>query len=266
MNYLKKISILFLLIFTSCENEELLNIDSAYKELLVVQSEIIPDLNFPGVRLTRTLPLGVSYDINLSEIKDATLYLRIDNIRIVPLHYTSEGLYKPLYDFLVSSGEYYELFGERGSQTFYSRTKIPYQPNLKNVFFDIGGYYAGAVIYPFKDECYSALWKVNAGTFISPPDFFNVSVSENVVVGSTVSIRAAAYPTTYQTDAYDGKRYIQVYSFDASFEKYFTTKSGNQVINNPYVQGTGSTDWNVEGRDVIGMFIGYTKGEVLFVN
>ena len=266
MNYLRKISILLFLLFTACENEELLNVDSAYKELLVVQSEIIPDFNFPGVRLTKTLPLGVSYDINLSEIKDATMYLRIDSIRIVPLHYTSEGLYKPLYDLLVSSGEYYELFGERDNQTFYARTKIPYPPNLKNVFFDIGEYNAGAVIYPLKGESYTALWKVNIGTFISPTDFFNVSVSENVVVGSTVSVRAAAYPPEYQTNAYNGKRYIQVYSFDASFEKYFITKSGNQVINNPYVQGTGSTDWNVEGRDVIGMFIGYSKGEVLFVN
>jgi len=266
MNYLKKISILLFLLFTACENEELLDVDSAYKELLVVQSEIIPDFYFPGVRLTITLPLGVPYDINLSEINDATLYLRIDGIKIIPLHYTSDGLYKPLYDLLVNSGEYYELFGERGDQTFYARTKIPYQPNLKNVFFDIGGYYSGAVIYPLKDESYAALWKVNVGTFISPTDFFNVSGLENIIVGSTLSVRTAVYPPEYQTNAYNGKRYIQIYSFDASFEKYFSTKSGNQVINNPYVQGTGSTDWNVEGRDVIGMFIGYTKGDVLIVN
>ena len=123
------------MIFTSCENEELLSVDSAYKELLVVQSEIIPGSIFPGVRLTKTLPLGIPYDINLSEIKDATIYIRIDSIKIIPLHYTAEGLYKPLYDLPVSSGEYYELFGERGDQTFYAKTKIPYQPNLENVFF-----------------------------------------------------------------------------------------------------------------------------------
>ncbi len=257
---------MLLLIFTSCENEELLNIDSAYKELLVVQSEIIPDFNFPGVRITKTLPLGVLYHINLLEIKDATLYLRIDSIKIIPLHYTHDGLYKSLYDFVVSPGEYYELFGERGSQTFYAKTKIPNKPSVKNIFFNTGGYYASAEVYSFKDECYAALWKVGIGTLITSDDFFNVSVTENIIAGSTVSVRAATYPQEYQSIAYDGKRYIQVYSFDASFEKYFVTKSGNQVINNPYIQGTGNTDWNVKGTNVIGMFIGVAKGSDYRVN
>lgn len=254
------------MIFTSCENEELLSVDSAYKELLVVQSEIIPGSIFPGVRLTKTLPLGIPYDINLSEIKDATIYIRIDSIKIIPLHYTAEGLYKPLYDLPVSSGEYYELFGERGDQTFYAKTKIPYQPNLENVFFDISGFYAGAVVNSYSNECYAALWKVDAGTLISADDFFQVSTSNGQVLGGTVSVRTASYPLEYQTNIYNGKRYIQVFSFDESFEKYFTTKSGNQVINNPYVQGTGSTDWNVEGRDVVGMFIGYARSDIHFVN
>jgi len=255
-----------LLIFTSCENEELLNVDSEYKELLVVQSEISPEFYFPGVRLTKTLPLGVSYDINLSEIYDATMYLRIDSVQIVPLHYTVNGLYKPLYDLYVNPGQYYELFGERGNQTFYAKTKIPYRPSLKNVLFNASGYYAEAVVYSNKDECYAALWAVDRGIFKISDDFFNISVAENVMVGSTSSVRASSYPVEYQTNDYDGKRYIQVYSFDASFEKYFITKSGNQVINNPYVQGTGSTDWNVQGTNVIGMFIGVAKGAMYPVN
>src|SRR5574338_49974 len=225
MKYLKIISLLLLMIFTSCENEELLSVDSAYKELLVVQSEIIPGSIFPGVRLTKTLPLGIPYDINLSEIKDATIYIRIDSIKI-----------------------------------------IPFQPNLENVFFDISGFYAGAVVNSYSNECYSALWKVDTSTLISADDFFQVSTSNGQVLGGTVSVRTASYPLEYQTNIYNGKRYIQVFSFDESFEKYFTTKSGNQVINNPYVQGTGSTDWNVEGRDVVGMFIGYARSDIHFVN
>ena len=254
-----------LMLFTACESEELLSIDSTYKELIVVQSEIRPDFDFPGVRLTKTLPLGVTYEISLSEIKDATLYLRIDSIKIVPLHYTQDGLYKPLYDFVVSPGEYYELFGELGSQTFYSKTKIPYHPNLKNVIFNTADYYAEAEVYSFKDECYAALWAVDQGGFKTANDFFSTNISENVFV-SSVLVRTASYPQEYQTNAYNGKRYIQVYSFDASFAKYFITKSGNQIINNPYVQGTGSTDWNVKGTNVIGMFIGVAQGNMYLVN
>jgi len=255
-----------LVIFSSCESDELLNIDSEYKELLVIQSEIKPDSYFPGVRLTKTLPLGVPYDINLSEIKNATLYIRIDSIKIVPLHYTYEGLYKPLYDFIVNPGEYYELFGERDNQTFYSRTKIPFYPSIKTVSFNSLEFYAEAEVYSSKDECYAALWAVNEGVFRTPDDFFNVSIPENVGVGSTAIVRTASYPDEYQVSAYNGKRYIKIYSFDQTYAKYFLTKSGNETINNPYIQNPGSTDWNVEGTDVIGMFIGSAESNIYFVN
>lgn len=266
MTYLTKILFLLLFVLIACERDEILDVDTEYKELLIVQSEINPDVYFPGVRLTKTLPLGVPYDINLSEITDATLYLRVDSIKIIPLHYTQDGVYKPLYNFVVSPGEYYELFGERGIQTFYAKTKIPLHPQIKNILFHSTGYFSEAEVYSHEGECYAALWAVNDGIYRVSSDFFNVSVSENVFIGSYSIVRAGSYPQAYQTSAYDGRRYIQVYSFDVSFAKYFTSKSGNEVIINPYVQGTGSTDWNVEGTNVIGMFIGVSKGSIYPVN
>ena len=61
-------------------------------------------------------------------------------------------------------------------------------------------------------------------------------------------------------------RSMQIYSFDRSFDAYFKTKTQNEEINNPYVQGSGSTVWNVKGDNVIGMFLGLNKSDFIPVN
>ena len=255
-----------ILVFTSCEDEQLLTIESPYKELIVVRSEIVPNNYFSDVKLTKTLPLGITYNINLAEIVDATMYLKINNVKVVPLHYTSDGLYKTTHELYVNPGDYYELFGEIGKRTFYARTKIPLPPNIENVFYNPDEYFSGTVVHVEQDECYSALWVINDGSIKTPDDFFDVFLPENISIGSTISVRTAAYPSEYHSSIYTGKRYIQVYAFDASFEKYFKTKAGNQVISNPYVQDTGNTEWNVKGENTIGMFIGVVKSNIVFVN
>ena len=232
----------------------------------MVQSEIVPNEYFPGVRLTKTLPLGIPYDIDIAEITDATMYLKINDVKVVPLHYKMDGIYTTQHELYINPGDYYELFGESGNQTFYARTKIPFPPNIGNVFYNPDEHYSGAVVHNLQDECYAALWSIYDDTFRSSDDFFNVTIPEEVYIGSTISVRSAVYPEEYHSSIYNGKRYIQIYSFDTSFAKYFITKSGNQIISNPYVQGTGSTDWNIEGENVIGMFIGVAKSNMVFVN
>lgn len=262
------IKIIFIIfpLFFSCEKEEILNANAEYTELLVMQCEIYPEFNFPGVRLTRTLPLGVVYDIKLAEIKNATMYLRINNVKIIPLHYTMNGIYKPLYDLYVNQGEVYEIFGELDEQSFYAKTVIPYTPVVQSISYDLTEHYAKAVLLSNKNECYSALWAIQDTTMIFAEDFFSVSVFQDTTIGSVVNVRSAAYTYPYRQPVYNGRRYIQLFAFDFSFEKYFKSKLSGNTINNPYVQGTSNTVWNVKGNNIIGMFIGVSKGELLFVN
>ena len=266
MKYLLIISFIFLCVFTGCENEEIINPTTSYDELLVVQSELIANSIFPGVRLTKTLPLGIPWDIQDAEVKDATLYLRKNGVQIIPLHYSSEGIYEPLYNFTLQEGEVYELFGERANQTFYAKTIIPQAPIVNSTSFNLSGKYLEATVRSFGIEVYAAIWIITSGNNISADNFYSVSVPEIISETSTINARSASLPDEYLASTYDGRRAIQVFSFDRSFSDYFNTSTEGEAINNPYVKGTGNTIWNIQGNKVIGMFIGYNKSGVLIVN
>src|SRR4030042_3887703 len=99
MKYLFEILfVLILITISGCENEEILTPQFEYEEYIVVQAEIQANKYFPAVRFTKTLPLGVPYRIEDAELKNVTAYLKRNGVQIIPLIYTSQGLYKPLDD------------------------------------------------------------------------------------------------------------------------------------------------------------------------
>jgi hypothetical protein len=260
------ILLISLLFFTGCENEELLNPELMFKQKVVIRCQISTEGFFPGVSVTKSLPLVVNYDSNLAEINNATLYLRINGFKIVPLHYFGNGIYKPLYELKAIEEEYYELFGEWETYNFYAITKIPAKPVVNSTHYNQSEYFSEANINTYPDEVYSAFWAVDIGTFETAKDFFDVAIPQNNSQNNTIVVRSASYPTNYQTAYYNGKRYIRIYSFDKSFNDYFKTKDQTEDINNPYVQGSGNTIWNVKGKDVIGMFLGISKSDYIPVN
>lgn len=254
------------IVLAGCENEELLNPELAFNQKVVISCQISTVGFFSGVSLTKTLPLGVKFDINLAEIKNATLYLRINGFKIIPLHYSANGIYKPKYELKANEEEYYELFGEWETYRFYAITKIPVKPVINSVNYNTSEFYAEVNVNTFKDEVYSALWAVDIGAFDTPSDFYNVAVPPKDLQNNSVIVRSASYPISYQAPVYNGRRYVRVFSFDRSFNDYFKTKDQNEDINNPYVQGSGNTIWNVKGENVIGMFIGINKSDYIPVN
>ena len=263
----KNIYILCLLILiivtTSCENEQVVEVDVAQNEFTVVQSELRLDGLFPGVRFTRTLPIGVPYDIKQAELKNITAYIRIDSVQVIPLHYTSDGIYNPLYEFYVEAGSFYELFAERDDTYIYAETVIPEKPTVFSASYSSGEHYLQAVVKPFRNEVYAALWAISSTPFIKADDYFSVSVPTEFYPNSTVDVRTSPIPVYFQSPAYNGSRFIQVVSFDKSFKNYFQSRTAGQEIDDPFVQGGGSAEWNVQGDKVIGMFIGVSIGDVI---
>ena len=81
-----------------CDQVEVITPDTSFKENVVVRAELLAGENFTGVSFTKTLPLNIAYSISDAELKDVTVYLKINNTQVVPLHYTNNGLYKPLYN------------------------------------------------------------------------------------------------------------------------------------------------------------------------
>jgi len=91
------------ILFFGCEQVEIINPDTTFKENVVVRAELLAGENFAGVTFTKTLPLDIAYSISAAEIRNVTAYLKINKIQIVPLHYTSNGIYKPLYDLKIKT-------------------------------------------------------------------------------------------------------------------------------------------------------------------
>ena len=255
---------LFLLLI-ACENEQIVDISTSHEEFTVIEAELKQNQKFPGVRFTKTLPLGTPYDIEAAELKNIIVYIRINGIQIIPLHYTLDGLYKPLYDLYVESGQEYELFAEREETFIYGKTIIPQKPTITQSNYNQGEYYLEAQVRSFESEVYSALWIISSSTIEKAPDYFSVSVPTNISSNSIVSVRSMSLPEEYRLSEYNGSRLIQVFAFDKSFKSYFDSRTSGNSVDDPFVQGGGSIEWNVQGDNVIGMFIGSAESNQIIV-
>ena len=256
-NILLAIAVIFL---AACESEEILGPEATYEEYTVVQGVIEAGRYFPAVRFTKTLPLGVAYDIQKAELKNVTAYVVKNGVQVIPLIYTSEGLYKPLYDFYTEGGETYELFAESEGKYIYGRTLVPFEPEVSDASYHGGEYYLTANVKTKADEVYCALWTISGNPPAEADDYYSVSESSSLP-NNTIAVRTSTLPETYRSPAYSESRYIQVFAFDLSFRDYFYSRNSGGNINDPFVQGGGKIEWNMQGDKVIGMFIGYAASE-----
>lgn len=261
-----KIFLLFVLVlFSSCEVEEIVFPGEKYIDYTVVQAEIQGGDFFPAVRFTKTLPLNVPYDIKETELKDVTAYLVKNEIQIIPLIYDTDGLYKPKYEFLVDEGETYELFAETNEKFIYARTIIPYIPEVNSVSYKTSDFVMEANVITRAEEVYGAIWQISGLPPVKAQDFFSVTNSTHNP-GTEIKVITSILPEEYRSQAYSGNRYMQVFSFDKAFREYFNSRTAGQEINDPFIQGGGEVNWNVQGDKVIGMFIGITPGDLIQVN
>jgi len=266
MNYIIKYCLITLILFfAACQSEEILGPEDTYEEFTVVQAEIIAGKYFPSVRFTKTLPLGIPYDINKAELKNVTAYLVKNEVQVIPLIYTSEGLYKPLYDFYVGEGETFELYAESNKKFIYGKTVIPYEPQINTVGYNGANYSLTAEVKARLNEVYGALWIVAGNEPGVADDFYSVSTPATTTY-SIVGVRTSSLPEQYRSPFYSNSRYIQVYSFDKSFRNYFYSRTSGSEINDPFIQGGGAIEWNMQGDKVIGMFVGIARGEIIQVN
>ena len=254
---IKIIFSLILIAISGCENEEIISPRIEYEEFIVVQAEIQANKYFPAVKFTKTLPLGIPYRIEDAELKNVTAYIKRNGVQIIPLVYTSHGLYKPLDNLFVVEGETYELFAMRDKTFIYSITRIPYKPEITNTYYSSSEHTLNAEVNSREGEVYAALWAVTALPPATADDYYAVT---SAVPGLSVSVSTSPLPETYRGNNYFNMRYIQVNSFDQSFKEYFNSRTAGSEINDPYVQGGGKITWNVKGEKVIGMFIGVSLG------
>lgn len=251
------VCIICVLASTGCENEEILTVDSDYKEYIVVQAQIEANKFFPSVRFTKTLPLGVPYTIEDSELTSVVAYIRRNGVQIISLVYSSEGLYKPLSNIFVVEGETYELLAVYEGTYIYSKTIVPYKPEIQRTFYDSNRHRLNAEVIARGGEVYAALWSVSTTPAVIAKDYYSISSGES---GLSTTATTSSLPEEYWGNNYSNSRYIRVDAFDESFKEYFNSRTSGNEINDPFVQGGGEIIWNVQGNNTIGLFIGIAKG------
>lgn len=247
------------LIFASCENNIDVNADVPYQEYTVINAQLIAGKAFEGVTISHTLPFGVEYDIQKAEIKDAVAYVQENGVKIIPLHYVSNGLYLPLTPLGIYSGSHYEFFATVDGKSIYSETTIPDTPNVFQVI-NAGDNYLTAEISALPGEAYGAAWIISKDAFyLSANDFHSIVNADHFP--SDILIRTMDIPEPYNNSVYSNSFYIQVYAFDDAYKDYFISKANSHPIDDTFTSGGGAVAWNVFGDKVIGLFIGIAKGE-----
>ena len=246
--------ILISVIFFGCEKSNIVEIPLPFEEDVVVQGRLITGQTFQGIRITKTIPVNETYDITKAEIKDAFVYLKINDVRVIPLHYTSDGIYMPVSNFYLSAGSTYELFGQANGRSFYSKTIIPQNVIVINSDYNSEGNYMEANVQVNPGEVYGGIWIIDRSAATSAVDFYSIVSQTND--DPDVLARTTVMPEKYSSPIYNERRFIQVYAFDKQFKPFFNSKDNNQPVGNYFIQGGGSIAWNVYGDHVIGLFIG----------
>ena len=256
------------LLITNCDDVSVINPQLSYKEYVVVRAELRPYLPIEGVNISKTLPINEPYDTNKAFIKDAEVYLKINGVKIVPLHYYQGGLYKPYGNLSPAPGETYELFVSANNTSFYAITRIPNLPQVTNVFYSNG--HLSASVKSNPNEVYGALWAIvnpfSSSVIDAGNDFLSIVGASDNTTSSYTDVSTKDFPADYNSDTYKYYRCIKVYAFDAPYLKYFNTKNYNQPVSNAFVQGGDQISWNVHGENVIGLFIGVAEGNYVRSN
>jgi hypothetical protein len=253
-----------ILVLNGCERTQLVESDLNTQEFVVVRAELNSASVFSGVTFTKTVPIGVTYDIKAAELKDVKAYLKINGIQVIPLHYVRDGVYMPLYEIIILAGNTYELYAEWEGTTIYSSTKVPFIPEINSVSFINQGNYFKANIKSHTDEVYGAIWVIGRSGYLKSNSFPSLSSADSSSLYTSVITNNL--PVQYSGNNYNGLRNIQVFSYDKQYAAYFNSAKLNVPDNNGFLHSGGAVGWNVYGNNVIGIFIGVGKGIITNVN
>jgi len=247
------------IILMGCDQVDIINPDISFKENVVVRAELIAGEFFEGVTFTKTLPLNVPYTISDAEIKTVTAYLKINNIQVVPLHYTTNGIYKALYEFRIKSNNTYELYAVYNKKSIYSKTYIPSTPNISGVIYR-DEYFLQCEVVANNNEAFGATWVIPSQNIMAD-DFYSIESIIDNNTSNKITIRTNVIPKQYRSNAQKLLTYIKVYAFDKAYTNYFHTKSNGQSVDVAFEHGGNNIAWNVEGENIIGLFIGRAIGQ-----
>ncbi len=245
--------------FSACEKIDVVEVDLPYHEKLVVQGLLEENKPLNGIVFTKTLPVNESFSISKAELKDVVAYIQ-SGVRVIPLKYDRDGIYKPISSFIPQKESTFELFAKWRDKNVYAKTYIPANPKILRAYFltDGSGTYIQAEIQNQGGVVFGAKAVAMEGGNIlyESEDFYSItspdSDSRNIINVRTPVISNEALLSFKNSFS------IKVFAFDEQYQDYFKTKRFSLPIKDSFVQSGGDVEWNVRG-DGIGLFIGYSS-------
>lgn len=261
MNY-KTLSLIFLLstilFITGCEKVDIVEIELPYHEKIVVNGIMQENVPLNGIHIYKTLPLDEEYSINKAEIRDAIVYIQ-EGVKIIPLKFVSNGLYRPLSSFIPQKSKTYEFFAKWNDKNVYAKTYVPANPKIISAYLitDASGSYIQAEIQNEVGAIFGAKCIVMEGSSVlyESNDIYNVS-EHNDDKNAVITIRTPLIPRDI-LNTFKNNLSIKVFAFDKQFYNYSVTKKYSFPVKDTFVQSGGEVEWNVYG-DGIGLFLGYS--------
>lgn len=250
--------LLVIILIAGCDKEQIVDVSEIYREKVVVRAELVKDSLFSGVSITKTLPLNTTYHIDNAQFENFVGYLKINNLEIVPLHYTKDGIYKPMHPLKIKGNTNYELIANADGKQIYAQTFVPDTVLIKSVYYK-DRRFIEARITPNSKYVYGAIWALYSQSLErQADDFYNISQQTGIT--NEITVQTKEFPSAFYNNS---SMTIQIYTFEKSFIEYFKSKNYSQSISSSFGQGGGPVSWNVKGENVIGIFIGYTKSQFI---
>jgi len=259
--------LLFVLIFLSCENTDIVEVKINFNGKIVVYGELYADEYFSEINISRSFPVGNRIDDTEIGIEDAKVIMVIDEIRVIPLHHSEHGNYKPLHLLRINEGSSYELYIETKEKKVYAKTYVPIIGEIDNISISDNDYLQ-AEINANPNDVYGATWVLmnddGENLIDQSKDFYSISKPDKLQ--KILNVRTDLLPSDYFNQLSSNNLYMQIYSFDRAFHYYFNSRNNNEPIKDVFSQGSGAIAWNVIGNDAIGLFIGISKSKLIKVN
>jgi len=261
--YTKSILIFGLLVLTmfysACEKIDVVEVDLPYTEKVVVQGILEENKPLNGILFTRTLPLNEVFSVEKAELKDVVAYIK-DGVRVIPLKYDKNGMYKPLGSFIPQKQSTFELYAKWKDKNIYAKTYIPANPKINNAYFitDGSGTYIQAEIQNQVGVVFGAKVVAMEGSFLlyESEDIHSVTLP-NSDPKATIKLRTPVIPIEI-LNSFKNNISIKVFAFDEQYQDYFKTKKYSLPIKDSFVQSGGDVEWNILG-DGIGLFMGFSS-------
>jgi hypothetical protein len=248
------------IIFYGCEQTSTTE-DIPYKTVLVIRGLVEEGKVIKDIYVGKTFPVGLKYNADFTNVKDATVLLQVDDDVIYTLRHTGNGLYTTN-NMIARRGNKYTLIVQWGDKTAYGQTSVPQKGSFQSTSINTKQedgqqmFFLEGRITTYSSEAYGAAWVVlGSGNSVTDESKEFGNILRGTRGGELIIVPTASIPRNFISGS--SNIGIHFYIYDGAFYDYYLTQNSNQISDAIFGQPTAAVKWNVTG-DAIGMFVART--------